>query len=85
MNEVPVIKRFRKLRNASPKGIKYADIIRAEEVNLSPNINVIGGDDPSGETDVPQIVLEKNEAGHVVKIKVKCSCGKYAEVRCDYE
>ena len=61
-------------------------IIPREHVSLGPHTCIVGGDadEPSGK-EVPTIVLEKDAADNVVRIMVRCPCGRTSELVCSYE
>lgn len=61
-------------------------IIRARNVPAVRPTCMVGGDSPEGDgTEVPTIILEKNEAGDIARIIVHCPCGRKAELLCGYE
>jgi hypothetical protein len=61
-------------------------IIRAKDVPKVRRACIVGGDSPENPgAEVPTIVLEKDAAGNVVRIRVDCPCGQHAELICAYE
>lgn len=61
-------------------------IIPRDKVSRGSKTCIIGGDSAAGSGDqLPTIVLEKDAADAIVRIVVRCPCGRTAELLCGYE
>jgi len=69
----------------NPKG-KKNQIIRAEDTPhvAGSRVKVVGGDSSDIETTPPTIIIEK-DGDRIVKIIVKCPCGRHSELLCEYD
>lgn len=67
--------------------LRFNKILKAHIVGDQPlNTCLIGGDtEDTVAHNPPSIILEKNAAGEIARIVVKCSCGQHAELACQYE
>lgn len=76
----------RERRRIKAKVKHKSSLIRAADAAFDPaRVRVVGGDsDEMAEVDPPAIIIEKN-GDQIVKILVKCPCGRHAELVCEYE
>ena len=59
-------------------------VIKSKHVGAAADKVVVGGDVQSQQQSAPQIIVDK-KGGRVHKITVLCSCGKHAELICEYD
>ena len=60
-------------------------VVKSRNVGVSAETIVVGGDvQAQKQSAAPQIVVDK-KGGRVHKITVLCSCGKHAELICEYD
>ncbi|MEN9359288.1 MAG: hypothetical protein RL095_823 [Verrucomicrobiota bacterium] len=64
---------------SSPSPLLGKRIVKAKDLSVSTRSVVVGGDGPGDKVSLPAILIEKDD-GRIVRISVKCPCGRNCEL-----